>query len=159
MNKLLTQLTLLSLAIILMSSCSQMSLTKRSYRKGYYLDINAKKYAHMPRIPSIPTTTGRLVKNGKLHTAEIKQEQLTVTSTPTVTPQKTELPVTDISISKKEVKHKKLAMCASLMQDISQVPIAEDRDMHYLTRNAPLMNDDVRVDVNVSFVVIVLCAI
>jgi uncharacterized membrane protein YqaE (UPF0057 family) len=151
MNKLLAQITLFIVATMLLSSCSKqlhMSLTKRHYRSGYYVNFGAKNHTQIPAI------TSRSIKRAK-HQAAIKPDNLTVINTSIVTEEKPRLHLNKIEQKKrKAIDDNRKEYISSNQHSFTSI-ILPDNSLNNKTTN----DHHVQVNVDVSFVVIILCAI
>jgi hypothetical protein len=85
MKKLFAPFALFTVAVLLLSSCSNLtkiSLTKRHYRSGYFVDFGGKKTA--PAIAKLPART----KHQNLSSVIAKSEGSLAINTPTVNSEK-----------------------------------------------------------------------
>jgi len=150
MKKLISSIVLFVVTSILLSSCSSpstMALTKRHYRPGYYVDWASKK----PIVaPNRVTASIKSEPKIELITVAKTQSPLTISSVALI-PEK-------LSKLQKRIAQKHINVIA----DKTFTPTAVNQNENTLTIsgiNSTTAVADVRVDVNVSFVVIVICAI
>jgi uncharacterized membrane protein YqaE (UPF0057 family) len=150
MKKLFTPFILFTITSILMSSCSgpsTLALTKRHYRAGYYVDWAGKK-------PSSTTNTDRVPKNiePKIASLVIKNLENTVNTTSIVLiPEKLNQPQKSIAARHINIIANKTATPTAVNQNENTLNISGI--------NTTTAVADVRIDANISFVVIVICAI
>jgi uncharacterized membrane protein YqaE (UPF0057 family) len=152
MKNILQQLTLLTAAIVLLSSCgnlSKMSLTKRHYRSGYFVDFGGIKHiahAHTTTIEQkklgLPVTIAKSPEQIILHTSAIKVEY---------PGNAVEYPVS---------KKKKSALQGPISTN-SATPIALSVTAGPIANpgEQSVMDHHTQVNANVAFAVIVICAI
>jgi uncharacterized membrane protein YqaE (UPF0057 family) len=151
MKKLFSPLLLLTLSVVLISSCSgpsNLAMTKRHYRSGYYVDWGSKRNA-----TTTPVVAKLSAKNEtKSNSMSIpKQEIYTAVVAPVITSEKSITP-------QKTVYHKRIMEIAD--KTISPASVNQSNTVLTVTGiNSTTAVTDVRVDANVAFVVIVLCAI
>jgi uncharacterized membrane protein YqaE (UPF0057 family) len=150
MKKLLTPFILFAVSSILLSSCSgpsTIALTKRHYRTGYYVDWAGKK-------PT--TTTSRVIASAK---SEPKIALIAVANT------EGSLNISSaILIPEKSNRPQKSCLTNHInaIANKKHTPTAVNQNEGPLNINginSTTATADVRIDANISFIVIVLCAI
>jgi len=153
MQKLIASITLFTLVIVLLSSCSHTStlaLTKRHYRSGYYVNWGSGKNSLSTPVIAKATTRSEL-KQSLIHIEQCGNP--TVPSTPEIVSKKS-------SIIQWVAVHKRLPIIADKNVDYDLQPqntqVLKDITPDHLQNTSDY---EVRVDANVAFVVIVLCAI
>jgi uncharacterized membrane protein YqaE (UPF0057 family) len=156
MNKLFIQIILFAVALATLSSCnrqSSISLTKRHYRSGYYVDLGTKKHS--------------------VSSAFIAPPKGSTNGVPTVGFSRTENfqnPGIPLESPKKIVVAKKNTGIGKMTTDKSKIVNLNSSEQNNFISNSPgnkampesvtATTGEVRVYVvNVPFVVIVLCAI
>ena len=150
MKKLLTPIILFLAISILLSSCSgpsTLALTKRHYRTGYYIDWAGKKSTSATSI----ATVVRKIEPKIALIAVDKPESSINTSSAILIPVK-------LNSLKKSITQKHITAVA----DKTLSPTAVNQNENTLTIsgiNSATALADVRIDANISFVVIVICAI
>src|ERR1700722_1997130 len=152
MNKLLIQIIPVAYVITTLVSCSKQStitLTKRHYRSGYYIDFGAKK----PTVNSNFVMSAQKTDNQAPKVASAKTENFHVTNNQEVAPLKFVMTKKNKE-AKGNVKYKnELANYNSSEQNIFIQKSSVTNRLY-----AP--KDEIRVYVvNVPFIVILLCAI
>jgi uncharacterized membrane protein YqaE (UPF0057 family) len=152
MKKLFASIILFTASALLLSSCSSSSsiaLTKRHYRSGYYVDWRSKR--NTISAPTITNITRRPQESSSITVS--KPESPAVVNTPVLVSEKSKaIQITTTAKYKDAVAERKidnaiLAQNTTLINALapeSSKGIADHQD---------------RVDDNVAFVVIVLCAI
>jgi uncharacterized membrane protein YqaE (UPF0057 family) len=152
MKNILQQLTLLTAAIVLLSSCgnlSKMSLTKRHYRSGYFVDFGGIKHiAHAHTTPieqkklGLPVTIAKSPEQVILHTSAIKAEY------------------PDNAVEYPASKKKESTIVGTISTN-SATPIAYTVTAGPVAnpREESVMDHHTQVNANVAFAVIVICAI
>ncbi len=152
MKKLLAPFTLFAVSSILLSSCSgpsTIALTKRHYRTGYYIDWAGKK-------PTSTTTIERVTKNiePKIAFKTIEKPETAINTSSAhleVVPVKLNTSKKGFAANHINVIADKTYTASALNQNENMLNINGINNTTAIT--------DVRVDANVAFVVIVICAI
>jgi len=156
MNKQFFPLILITAAGIFLSSCgnlSKMSLTKRHYRSGYYVDFGKK--TNTMTTPSV--VNSRMKTKRHTETAERTKPVSSIAGrTTAVSPVEPSIPQYTLPNLKKKVLDNKIVSSNSRQISIKAIPVTNN----YKSNEPGNKGDaEVRVNANVSFVVIVLCAI
>jgi uncharacterized membrane protein YqaE (UPF0057 family) len=150
MKKLPAQITLLALASMLLPSCSKQLntlLTKRHYRSGYYVDWAGKKPG---------AATGRIVASIK---TEPKIALIGVAKT------ESGLNIRSAVLIPEKLSKPQKSLSPRYINPIADKPSTPTVwNQNENTSNISGVNSitavsDVRIDINVSFVVVVICAI
>jgi uncharacterized membrane protein YqaE (UPF0057 family) len=152
MKKILQQLIVLVASAALLSSCSnisKLSLTKRHYRSGYYVDFGSSK--HTAPVTSIPVQSKMPVLPNVIATPEDQA----VIDVPMVHTQEVSNVTKYVALQKKKISAVKIANANSA----SHIALAITAAPTTYATNESSLDHHTQVDVNVSFAVIVVCAI
>lgn len=154
MKKVLVPITLLALVAILFSSCSnssKLAFTKRHYRNGYFVDrigkVNTKENPSVARIP---------IRANRVSHAQVilSSKAPAVTNIPVLVSQK---PVM-VEQNTVQLKTEKTALAINSALTTPNPPALNTNTNKY-SDNEDEHEGHARVDANLSFVVVVLCAI
>ncbi|HTB07402.1 MAG TPA: YqaE/Pmp3 family membrane protein [Bacteroidia bacterium] len=152
MKKIFQQLLVLTASTVLLSSCaniSKLSLTKRHYRSGYFVDFGSSK--HITPI----TVIHRKPQNETLTPVTAKSAQPVVTTAAIIATNEVNTAPSNIVPKTKKVNAAKIASANAT----AHVALAITASPTTYAKDESDLDHHTQVDVNVSFVVIVLCAI
>jgi uncharacterized membrane protein YqaE (UPF0057 family) len=158
MKKYILHILLITVTGILFSSCgnlSKLSITKRHYRSGYYVDFSKKNNTTTnSSVASLPAR----VKHQTIKTERIKAVSSIAGTTTIVNPERRGILQYNKSNLKKKGLINKTASTSSNQTSVETTVVANNSNKGD-ENNSSSDDVEVRVDADVSFVVIVLCAI